>query len=260
MKALFPEHQDTTKALESAIQTALILTDEKRNAKWKEDIRSKFHFLPGFVVDKCADALADAVASVAPKSELKRALQPGGLEKLRPKWERDIVAILEKRTETLLKDNLVAGLMTTEQRKAFLEDLVKRSFDILFRDVEKLLAGPKSKLQTLEATKREIQKTMTFWELTAYRIQFFPKQMAMIGLASMYISYSLYQQAKHTVLVLTIVRACSSLLLLLKATASKFWEMISPLASRFAKGLKTLVLPSRKIHRRTSGFRQFFRK
>ena len=83
LKLAFQGSKNANNPMESGFETVLMSTDKKRQVEFKKDLKQHFPLVPGFVLDICIGSLADAFSSVAP-SQLKAALKPGGLEKVRP--------------------------------------------------------------------------------------------------------------------------------------------------------------------------------
>jgi hypothetical protein len=177
--------------VESSIEAAIILTDKKRQDEWKKDIGQKYPLIPPFMVDICTDLLSGAFESIAP-SELQAVLRPGGLEKARPKMEREIVTTLEQQ-------QLLQGIpLKQEDKRQFIQYVVNMGLDYFLRDAELALAKPSAKLEALDAQKREIQRYMTPRQLLLYRIQNYPLQMTLIGTTCIYVICTLYEATKHT--------------------------------------------------------------
>lgn len=221
-------------SMESSIEAALILTDKKRQVEWKNDMRQQFPLVPAFAIDACIDSLSDAFASVAP-AQVKAALRPGGLEKVRPGLEATIVSKLEN--QTVMKS---IPLKTGDKRQ-FLHYLVNMSLDYVLKDAELLLAKPAVKLQALEVQKQNIRKLMTFRQLAWYQIQYAPVQTALLVFSSIYIVCSLYQQTKHTWIV-------SSAAGIIAGTISQFQLLMKKL-------IKMLGLHSSTFVKRRASFR-----
>lgn len=235
MKMIIPGPKPNT--MVSGIEAALMLTDKKRQEDWKNEMRQQFPIIPSVVFDICIDSLSEGFASMAP-AQLKEALRPGGLEKVRPGLENTIVINLEQ--QQVMKS---IPLKASDKRQ-LLQYLVTKSLDYMLKDAELLLAEPAVKLQVLETQKQNIQRYMTFWQLSWYRIRHYPVQMTLLGLLSIYASYSLYQQTRHTWVIANIVGflgSISSQLHLLVIKVCKFLGLGTTKAIK-KKSIRRLVV------------------
>jgi hypothetical protein len=241
LKLAFQGSNNAKNPMESGFETALMLTDKKRQVEFKKDLKQQFPLVPGFVLDICIDSLADAFSSVAP-SQLKAALKPGGLEKVRPELEDTIVENLQKQT---MLDSVP---LTKGDKKQLLQYLVSSSLDYLLKDAQEVLAEPSVRLQALEAQKRQIQKFMPGWQLTWYRIRYFPVQMTVIGLVAAITSYAIFQQYlyKHTALVSAVTGVCVTMVSSMKVISAKVSAIMLSITS--GKGLKRTAV--RRVVRR----------
>lgn len=217
-----------TSSVESGIETALLLTDKKRQEEWKKETRQKFPLIPSFMVDVCIDSLSEYFSAVAPK-ELKALLRPGGLGKARPGLEAELVSNLEK--QQVIK-NIP---LKVDDKRQLLQYLVSTSLGYVLKDAELLLAEPGIKLQALQVQKEEIQKYMTFWQLTWYRIRYHPVQISLLTVGSVYVGYSLYQQSKHTAFISAISGAFVSLFSHIQLFTRKLFKLFGLETTRSAK-------------------------
>eukprot|EP00588_Corethron_pennatum_P015473 CAMPEP_0194281212 /NCGR_PEP_ID=MMETSP0169-20130528/20234_1 /TAXON_ID=218684 /ORGANISM="Corethron pennatum, Strain L29A3" /LENGTH=407 /DNA_ID=CAMNT_0039026205 /DNA_START=66 /DNA_END=1289 /DNA_ORIENTATION=+ len=181
-------------SMESGIETALLLIDEKRQKQWKADMEKEFPFIPATALDICLDCLTDAFSSIAP-SQLKSALRPGGLEKIRPELEETIVDAMEK--YYMIKNIPLKPSAKTE----LLQYLVNLGLDYALKDVEKALADPVERLQALGLQKRQITRYMTRKQLLWFRIRYRPLQTAAILSGTALVSFSCYRECRRTVLL-----------------------------------------------------------
>ena len=235
MKMILPGQKPNT--MVSGIEAALMLTDKKRQEDWKIEMRQQFPLVPAVAFDICIDSLSEGFSSMAP-AQLKAALRPGGLEKVRPGLEDTIVTNLEQ--QQVMKS---IPLKANDKRQ-LLQYVVSKSLDYMLKDAELLLAEPAVKLQVLESQKQNIQRYMTFWQLSWYRIRYYPVQMTVLGLLSIYASYSLYQQTKHTWVIANIVGllgSISSHLQLLVMKVCKFMGLGTTKAVK-RKAIRRLVV------------------
>ena len=205
------------------MDAALVLGDKKRQSVFKQDLGKQFPFIPPAVLDVCMDALSTSFDNVAP-SDLKKALKPGGLEKVRPKIEAKAVKSLK--TQQMIKDLPLSD----EDKTKLLEYVVKLSLDYLLEDAQAALVAPALKLQTLEREQYEIRRYMSFWQLSWYRLRYFPVRT--IG-CSMILSWTVFltlQYYKDTALVTSLAstagRVCAIAGMIAKKTA-KLAAMVS---------------------------------
>jgi len=199
-------------SMESGIETALLLIDKKRQKQWKEDMEKEFPFIPATALDICLDCLTDAFSSIAP-TQLKSALRPGGLEKVRPELEETIVDTMEK--YYMIKNIPLKPSAKTE----LLQYLVNLGLDYALKDVEKALADPVERLQALEIQKREITRYMTRKQLLWYRIRYRPLQTAAILSGTALAGYSCFRECRHTGLLSKILDVGTAYLLSIRVFA-----------------------------------------
>ena len=174
--------------MESGIETALLLLDKKRQSEWKDDVKKEFPFIPSGVLDICLDSVADGFSSIAP-SQLKQALQPGGLEKMRPEIEKSIV-------QQLLEDNQIAKTipLPRSDKKQILLNLVHMSLDFVFQDALVFLSEPNIKLLALEEQRYQIRRYMTKRQRIWYEIRYHPIQTS----AGILFAVLLYREIRAT--------------------------------------------------------------
>eukprot|EP00536_Pseudo-nitzschia_multiseries_P003249 jgi/Psemu1/7258/gm1.7258_g len=170
--------------LETGVEAALVLGDKRRRKQWTQGVRKQFPWIPTEILSVCTDGLASAFESLAPK-DLKRALQPGGLERTRSKIGGEVVRNLQGQS-------LIQQLpLPKEDKRKLLTNLVDFSLDYFLRDLEPVLATPCSKLRALDRERREIQNYMSFWELAWYRLRYKPGSTACFGLLSLWAAYTI---------------------------------------------------------------------
>jgi hypothetical protein len=208
LKFVFPSK--SSNPVGSGIETALMLIDKRRQEEFKKEMLQNFPFVPPGVMDTCVTSLADSFSAVAP-SKLKTALKPGGLEKVRPELEDTIVASLQD--QSMIKDLP----LTKSDKGKLLKYMVRLSLDYLLQDVQEMLKQPTERLQLLDDKKQQIQRYMTFWQLTWYRIRYYPIQMTLIGAATAMSSIFLYQQYRKTALAAAVTSTCLSIVAAVKA-------------------------------------------
>jgi len=229
--------KDRKSSIESGIETALFLLDKTEQVEWKKDICKQFPWVPNTILDQCLDSITHAFSTVTP-SELKAALKPGGLVKVRPKLENSIVKALEKQP---INNSMIP--LKEDQKRQLLKYLVTLSLDYLLKDAETLLANPFDKLRELDVERRRIQRRMSFWQLCWYQIRFHRiRTSMMIGLATVGTSYAFYLQ-DTTIVSTAILNAFS-----------KFSVSCSIVLQKFNAFVATLVLFVTTIDTELSSF------
>mmetsp|Transcript_3104 Transcript_3104/g.8566 ORF Transcript_3104/g.8566 Transcript_3104/m.8566 type:complete len:342 (+) Transcript_3104:306-1331(+) len=200
--------------IETGVGAALVLGDKRRRKQWTQDVAKQFPWIPTEMLSVCADGLATAFASVAPK-DLKKALQPGGLEKTRSKIAGDVVRNLQG--QPLIKQLPLAK----EEKRKLLTGLVDFSLDFLLKDVEPAMASPFDKLLALDRERREIQNYMSFSELAWYRLRYKPISTVCLGLLTFWTAYAAFTFCRQSSNLATIVKQSKSLL-------SSLWGIFVP--------------------------------
>lgn len=165
-------------------ETALLLTNKKRQDDFKNEMRQKFPLIPPTLIANCLDSLADSFSNVAP-SQLKKALKPGGLEEVRPGLEASLFESLRERP-------FLGSLPPTT-----LAYLVSLALDYVLMDVEELLADPYRKLWALEERRRRIERYMTRRQLLWYRIRYRPIRTAVVVATVVVTSVALVRWYRH---------------------------------------------------------------
>jgi len=171
-------------------ETVLLLSNKKRKEDFKDEMSLKFPLIPSPIIDLCLDSLTDSFSNVAP-SELKKALQPGGLKKFRPGLEARLVKSLQKNSK-------LGSLPSTT-----LTYLVSLALDYVLKDMEELLADPDEKLQALEKRQRQIERYMSRWQLMSYRIRYHPAKTAMAIAATGLTGVALVRWCQHLAITST---------------------------------------------------------
>jgi hypothetical protein len=222
----------------SGVETALLLGSKKRQAVFKKDITSKFPFLPPAVLDACLDALSSSFESVAP-SDLKKALQPGGLDKVRPKLESQVI-------ENVKNQDVIKGIpLPNKDKESLVKYVVTLSFDYLLGDAQAALQAPALKLQTLSREQYEIRKFMSFREIVWYRLRYQPIQTVSLTLLigwSLFLTYRQYQKT-------TAISTIRNILLQIVGTIHVTTMKLNKLVMKSTSGRKRKVI-SKSFQRR----------
>mmetsp|Transcript_20543 Transcript_20543/g.41976 ORF Transcript_20543/g.41976 Transcript_20543/m.41976 type:complete len:351 (+) Transcript_20543:223-1275(+) len=168
-----------TNMIETGVETALVLGDKRRRKQWTQDVSKQFPWIPTEILSVCVDGLATAFATVAPK-DLKKALQPGGLEKTRSKIGGDVVRNLQGQP-------IIQQLpLPKEDKRKLLAHLVDLSLDFFLKDVESAMAAPSVKLHALDRERQEIRKYMSVWQRAGYRLRYKPRSTICLGVLSLW--------------------------------------------------------------------------
>merc|ERR1719293_22519 len=132
-------------------------------------MRKEFPLIPASVVDSCLNSLTEGFSIVAP-SQLKKALKPGGLEKVKPQLEAVIVRNLQQQP-------MVAKItLPLSEKKKLLRYLVGLALDYMLEDVGELLKAPQERLLMLERQEREIKRYMNRRQLLWYQMRHHPNR------------------------------------------------------------------------------------
>jgi len=166
-----------TTAIDTGLETALVLGNKQRRAQWTQEASQKFSWIPTVVLSSCIDNLASAYEAVAPR-DLRRALRPGGLPKVRSKIQTRVVEKLQPILQSLP--------LPKSDKEQLVEYLVDLSLDFFLKDLEAKLAAPSTKLVALEKERREILQIMTNRERIWYQLRYKPKMTIGLGLLSVW--------------------------------------------------------------------------
>jgi hypothetical protein len=200
--------------MELGVQMAQLLLDKKRQAALKQDLKTKYPLVPAGVIENTIDNVAQSFATVAP-SELRQALQSGGMAKIRP-------TIRIKMVQSLVKQKFIRDmpLLSKGDKHKLCETVVDLALDYVLKDAQELLGAPEVRLDALNFKKKEIYKQMGWRKLTIYRIHHNRRKVALTVVVS---AFLLYQQRKAPVVVAVvsgIQTASVSLILFCKAAYS----------------------------------------
>lgn len=210
-------NDDKRNGMELGVQTAQLLLDKNRQAALKRELKTKFPMVPTNVMDGTIDVVAKSFATVAP-SELRQALQPGGMAKMRPTIQKKMVQSLM--TQSIIRD---IPLLEKADKRKVCEAVVDLALDYALKDAQELLAAPEVRLEALNVKRQEIQKQMGWKKLIIYRIRHNPRKVALAVIVS---AFFLYQQRKVPVLLAIMTRiqktASASLISFWNAAHVKF--------------------------------------
>jgi hypothetical protein len=209
----------------SGLDAALLLSNKKRQTVFKQDVAKRFPSIPPKVLDICMDALSSSFANVAP-SDLKKALKPGGLEKLCPKIKATVVKSLK--TQQMIKDIPLSD----DDKTKLLEFIVKLSLDYLLEDAQVALMAPAMKLQMLEREQYETRRYMSVWELAWYRLRFFPVRSIGFVLLITWAGFLTSQYYRDTALISTLATATGQILAGATVVAQKAASLATSVSKR----------------------------
>lgn len=204
--------------IEVGIQTAQLLMDSKRHGILKKKMKQQFPIVPDVVLDSIIDTIARAFTKVAPE-KLRIALQPGGMDQVRPDLERVIVRIV-------LEHPVIQSILLLDDRDKTLlvQTIVSKAIDYVLRDAQEVLAAPEVRLETLEEQLTEIKALMGPRRLFLYRLRHNYKRFALLLAISMS-SIVIYQLRDAPVMV--------RLLELSRSSASRSSECLSWFIANF---------------------------
>jgi len=154
-------------ALVTGLETALVLGNKQRRAQWTREATQQFSWIPSFVIEMCIDGLASAYEAVAPR-DLKQALTPGGLTKVRTKLQNQVIQNLQPMLDGL-------PMIAKSDKDQLIEYLVDLSLDFFLNDLESKLAAPSTKLTVLDRERKYLLQSMTMREFLGYRVRQKPK-------------------------------------------------------------------------------------
>ena len=165
--------------IEAGVGTVLVLGNKQRRSEWTKAVSKNFSWIPPKMLSRCIDGLASAFVAVAPK-DLQKALQPGGLEKVRLNIEADFVRNLKAQP-------IIRQLpMPKDDKNKLVSYLVDLSLDFFLKDLESALAAPSVKLRVLDQERREILRYMSVRQFAWYRLRHEPKSTIAFGLLSLW--------------------------------------------------------------------------
>jgi len=183
---------------QSGVEAALVLGNQERRAQWTKDVGKKFSWIPPEMLSMCIDGLASAFVAVAPK-DLQKALQPGGLEKVRSEVEADFVRHLQNQP-------MVRKLpMAQNDKDKLVAYLVNLSLAYFLKDLESALEAPSEKLRHLDRERRDIQRYMSVRQLVWYRLRYKPATTIAVAFLSIWticITFLFLQQNHHHTIVI----------------------------------------------------------
>lgn len=211
--------------LVSGVDAALLLGDKKRQSVFKQDLGKQFPWIPPGVLDICMDALSTSFDNVTP-CDLKKALKPGGLEKVRPKIEASVVKSLK--TQQMIQDIP----LSEDGKNKLLQNIVKLSLDYLLEDAQAALIAPALKLQTLEREQSEIRRYMTFWQVTWYRLRHFPIRSIGFVLLLGWTVFLTFQYYKNTALISSLIEIANRACTVVSAGAQKVATLATAASKR----------------------------
>ncbi|KAL3927652.1 MAG: hypothetical protein SGBAC_012998 [Bacillariaceae sp.] len=211
---------DDSSAVKSSLETLLILSDKKRQAVWKEDMKKQYPFVPSSFVDTFADSVVSSFTAIAP-AELQMVTQPGGLQKVRSKLESSI-------KKELRKNDMYKNLPLSDKDKdKLLSNLIGASLDILLADAAMVLAHPNEQLQALEEEKRQITRFMTKRQLVWYEVRYHTVRSALVAAAGTLLLVLLYNVSKSTAAVQVVQKSVIKVWVFAKSLVMGIIQLVS---------------------------------
>lgn len=143
--------------IELGIKVAQAMLDDKKKDDLKAELLKQYPLVPEAVVDVLLDETARQLQAMTPR-RLRTALQPGELEKTRPKLRRTIAKKLVKLQVPMLK---------AEDQLKLTELLVDKVLDLLLEQTGAALTAPEVRLDELHeqvvAVEAEMSRPRLFW-------------------------------------------------------------------------------------------------
>ena len=160
--------QKKSNTMVASIEMAQIMMDKRRHEDLKKELRSKYPFIPGDVIDFCMDITANAFTSIAPK-ELQHALTPGGFVKLRPELRTNIVTVALQ--QPFIQD---IPILKDDDKRSILNTVVDMALDTMLQDAQDVLSEPEERLDAIRIQQENIYKIMGRKKLLLYRLKRYP--------------------------------------------------------------------------------------
>ena len=135
------------------VQTAQLLLNDTKRRQFKEEMALKFPLVPESMFDSAMSVVATAFKTIAPET-LKQALQPGGMDKVRPVLKEAIVDLVVKQEG--VKNFRV---LSDSDKSKLMGAIVDLTLDQVLQDAQWLLAAPEVRLDALKDEIRLIQRT-----------------------------------------------------------------------------------------------------
>lgn len=246
-----------TGSLELGIQTVQLLTNKKKQEKFRRDFIQQYPLVPHFLIDGAIHTVAAGFAHMAPET-LQEALQPGGMAKFRPAVRKAVVefAIEQKAVRDV-------PLVDTKDKKLWVGSLVDMALDQLFQDADWVLSSPEVRLEALEQEIRTIKEMeMTRRRIVMFNLRRHPWRFiipaGVVALATVYylnifpwlgVAVATLQKASLVVwtglagVAGTITKCGGWCMAAVSGAATKAWSITSPVFSSAAKltisGLQT---------------------
>uniref|UniRef100_A0A7S2V2I1 Uncharacterized protein n=1 Tax=Fibrocapsa japonica TaxID=94617 RepID=A0A7S2V2I1_9STRA len=150
---------------ELGIQAAQILLSDKSRNQLKNDLKEKYPLVPAPLVGELIDLTARSFKDVTP-AELQLALQPGGVDKLRPE-------IKSKVSDSLLQQKIVQDIpiLSKTDKTRLSEFLVDLVLDQLIQNTNGLLVGLEERLANAELEAAQIKKQLGLRRLLMFRFK-----------------------------------------------------------------------------------------
>lgn len=185
--------------------------------------------LPGPVLDTAIRLVANGFSTLAP-AQLKLALKPGGIEKIRPQVERAVVSVVLDQPSV---QNF--PVLNRDEKRRLLEALVDMCLDQLLEDAEWILSAPEVRLEELENQVDEVKQEMGLWRLVRYRVRRNPVRFSGIVVLSSFCLLA-YQQGSVLKAALCMKTYIVSALVIARICAMKFSQAVQAIGQHIARG------------------------
>jgi hypothetical protein len=207
---LFRSNKDKKNGMALGVQMAQLLLDKRRQAALKKDLKTRFPLVPASVLEGTIDMVAESFVNVAP-SELRQALQPGGMAKMRPALQKKMVQSLV--TQTWIRDLPLLGLA---DKQKLCETVVDLALEYVLQDAQELLAAPEVRLEALQIQKQDIYKQMGWKKVILYRIGHNPGKIFL----TVVVSALFFYQQRRVPVVMAVVSGIQTV----SASLISFWN------------------------------------
>lgn len=214
--------------VELGVQTAQLLLDKRHHDRLRDDIAEMYPLIPSPVLTTAIRLTASGFSTLAP-NQLKLALSPGGMDKVRPEIRDTVVTtVLEQRAVRMFP------LLNQSEKRDLLNAVVDLCMDQILNDAEWVLSKPEIRLEELEEQIEEIKKEMGLWRLIQYRVRRNLVEYTSVLLLASFCGLS-YHQGSVMQAALTVKSSLVAVLFLLKGLVLRLQPMLQSWWQNLAK-------------------------
>ena len=227
--------QKKSNTMVASIEMAQIMMDKRRHEDLKKELRSKYPFIPGDVIDFCMDITANAFTSIAPK-ELQHALTPGGFVKLRPELRTNIVTVALQ--QPFIQD---IPILKDDDKRSILNTVVDMALDTMLQDAQDVLSEPEERLDAIRIQQENIYKIMGRKKLLLYRLKRYPLRILVGTSLVLLLLYELHREPVLLAVISSIQLAfmkCKVFFISLLTTSQTTYIGVKKQCIRFVKQTK----------------------